>query len=112
MKKLMLLAALLAMLAVAAVPAIAQVSQGDFDQDTETGDVEQSFSVVNTGDNSSQCAGIQGVANTGTNQNFQGFLQYANFDPEAEIEEAGNFTLSPSSSTECASEINQAAAAN
>jgi ABC-type oligopeptide transport system substrate-binding subunit len=112
MKKLMLLAALLAMLIVAAVPAIAQVSQGDFEQETETGEIEQSFEVVNTGDNSNQCAGIQGVANTGTNQNFQGILQYANEDPEVEIEEAGNFTISPESEVACEQAVNQAAAAN
>ncbi len=112
MKKLMLLAALLAMVVVAAVPAIAQVSQGDFEQETETGGVGQSFEVVNEGNNSNQCAGIQGVANTGTNQNFQAFLQYANEDPEVEIEEAGNFTISPESETSCVQGVNQAAAAN
>ncbi len=112
MKKLMLLAALLAMLIVAAVPAIAQISQGDFEQETETGEIEQPFTVTNAGDNSSQCAGIQGVANTGTNQNFQAFLQYANEDPEIELEETGLFTISPESETSCTSAINQAAAAN
>src|SRR5918997_5165064 len=34
----------------------------DFDQEAESGDVDQSFDVSNTGDNSSQTAGIQGVA--------------------------------------------------
>ncbi len=108
----MLLAALLAMVVVAAVPAIAQVSQGDFEQETETGEIEQSFTVENTGNNSNQCAGIQGVANTGTNQNFQAILQYANEDPDAEIEEAGLFTISPESEVACEQAVNQAAAAN
>ncbi len=107
----MLLAALLAMVVVAAVPAIAQVSHGDFEQETETGGVGQSFEVVNTGNNSNQCAGIQGVANTGTNQNFQGILQYGNEDPGAGAG-GGTFTISPESETSCVQEVNQAAAAN
>ena len=64
MKKLMLLAAVLAMVVVAAVPAIAQIGQ-EFEQETESGNVDQSFTVTSEGDNSNQCAGIQGVANTG-----------------------------------------------
>jgi hypothetical protein len=111
LKKLMLLAALLAMVAVAAVPAIAQVAQGDFEQETETGDVAQPFTVENTGNNSSQCAGIQGVANTGTNQNFQAILQYGNFEPGAGAG-GGTFTISPESETACEQAVNQAAAAN
>jgi hypothetical protein len=112
LKKLMLLAALLAMVVVAAVPAIAQVSQGDFEQETETGEIEQSFEVVNEGNNSNQCAGIQGVANTGTNQNAQPFLQYGNVEPEIEVEETGLFTISPESEVACEQAVNQAAAAN
>ena len=75
MKKLMLLAALLAMLIVAAVPAIAQIGQ-EGEQETESGDVDQSFEVTSTGDNSNQCAGIQGVANTGNAQNQLDLIQY------------------------------------
>src|SRR5918998_2904110 len=41
------------------VPAVSQ----SFEQQAESGDVNQSFNVSNTGDNSNQCAGIQGVAN-------------------------------------------------
>ncbi len=81
------------------------------EQEAETGEIEQSFKVVNTGNNSNQCAGIQGVANTGTNQNFQGFLQTGNFEPEIELEEAGLFTISSESETSCIQEVNQAAAA-
>ncbi len=48
MKKLMLLAALLAMLVVAAVPAIAQIGQ-ESEQEAESGDVDQSFTVTGGG---------------------------------------------------------------
>ncbi len=72
---------------------------GDFEQDTETGNVEQTFTVENAGTNTNQSAGIQGVANTGTNQNFQGFLQAGNFEPEIEVEDVGDFTISPESET-------------
>jgi uncharacterized protein YpmS len=63
MRKFVLLAALLAMLIVAAVPAIAQIDQ-EGEQESESGDVDQSFTVTSEGDNSNQCANIQGVANT------------------------------------------------
>ena len=50
----------------------------DFDQEAESGDVDQTFVVTNTGDNSNQCAGIQGVANTGNAQNQLGVNQLDN----------------------------------
>jgi hypothetical protein len=56
------------------VPAIAQ----DFDQEAESGDVSQSFDVSNTGDNSNQTVGIQGVANTGNAQNQIGVVDTGN----------------------------------
>src|SRR5215210_9000279 len=48
----------------------------DFDQEAESGDVDQSFDVSSTGDNSNQCVGIQGVANTGNAQNQIGVNQF------------------------------------
>src|SRR5918995_5770947 len=50
----------------------------DFDQDADSGDVDQSFVVTNTGDNSNQCANVQGVANTGNAQNQLGVSQLGN----------------------------------
>ena len=47
----------------------------DFDQDADSGDVDQSFVVTNTGANSNQCANVQGVANTGNAQNQLGITQ-------------------------------------
>jgi hypothetical protein len=48
----------------------------DFDQDADSGDVDQSFDVSGGGDNSNQCVGIQGVANTGNAQNQIGITQF------------------------------------
>ena len=48
----------------------------DSDQDADSGNVDQTFVVTNTGDNSNQCVGIQGVANTGNAQNQLGFTTF------------------------------------
>jgi uncharacterized membrane protein len=95
MKKLMLLAALLAMLALAAVPAIAQIGQ-EGEQESESGEVDQSFTVTSEGDNSNQCAGIQGGSEA----------------DDFEFDEVGSSVdVSPSSTTECNQQVNQAASA-
>ena len=112
MKKLMLLAAVLAMVVVAAVPAIAQIGQ-ELEQETESGDVDQSFTVTSEGDNSNQCAGIQGVANTGNAQNQIGVLQYGSEADDFEFDEVGSdLSVSPESSTTCDQQVNQAASAS
>src|ERR671920_2630416 len=109
MKKLMLLAALLAMVIVAAVPAIAQIGQ-ESEQETESGEGDQSFDVSQTGDNSNQCAGIQGVANTGNAQNQLDLIQYGSEADDFEFGEVGSSVdVSPSSTTECNQQVNQAA---
>ena len=111
MKKLMLLAALLAMLALAAVPVIAQVSQEE-EQDAESGELNQNFSVTGSGDNSNQCVGIQGVGNTGNAQTLTNVLQYGSTADEFEFEEVGStIDVSPTNSTECTDQVNQAASA-
>src|SRR5215207_9360809 len=112
MKKLMLLAALLAMLAVAAIPAIAQISQ-EYEQEGESGELDQSFEVTGSGDNSTQCVGIQGVGNTGNAQNLTDVLQYGSTADDFEFEEVGStITVSPTSSTTCDEQVNQAASAS
>jgi hypothetical protein len=112
MKKLMLLAALLAMLIVAAVPAIAQIGQ-ESEQETESGEVDQTFTVTNEGDNSSQCAGIQGIANTGNVQNQLDVLQYGSTADDFEFDEVNpSITLEPENSTTCDQQVNQAASAS
>ncbi len=112
MKKLMLLAALLAMLIVAAVPAIAQIDQ-EGEQEADSGEVDQSFTVTNEGDNSNQCANIQGVANTGNAQNQIDLIQYGSDADDFEFDEVGsNIDVSPENSAECAQQVNQAASAS
>ena len=112
MKKLMLLAALLAMLIVAAVPAIAQIGQ-EGEQETESGEVDQSFEASSTGDNSNQCANIQGVANTGNAQNQIDLIQYGSDADDFEFDEVGStITVSPENSMDCDQQVNQAASAS
>src|ERR671914_3146663 len=50
----------------------------DVEQEAESGDIDQSFDVSGTGDNSNQTAGIQGVANTGNAQNQIGVFDAGN----------------------------------
>ena len=90
------------------VPAVSQ----EFDQQAESGDVSQSFNVSNTGDNSNQCAGIQGVANTGNAQNQIGVVQYGSEADDFSFEDSGSsINVSPSNSTSCDQQVNQAASA-
>ena len=111
MKKLMLLAALLAMLIVAAVPAIAQIGQ-ESEQETESGEVNQTFEVSSTGDNSNQCANIQGIAQTGNVQNQLDLLQYGSEADDFEFDEVNpSIEVSPENSTTCDQQVNQAATA-
>ncbi len=111
MKKLMLLAALLAMLALAAVPAIAQIGQ-EGEQESESGEVDQSFTVTSEGDNSSQCAGIQGVGQTGNAQNQLDLLQGFSEADDFEFDEVGSeIASSPPNTTTCDQQVNQAATA-
>src|SRR5215210_1353961 len=108
----MILAALLAMLALAAIPAIAQVTQED-EQEGESADLDQSFEVTGSGDNSNQCANIQGVGNTGNAQNVIDLIQYDSVTDDFEFEEVGSdITVSPTSTTTCDQQVNQAASAS
>jgi hypothetical protein len=112
LKKFMLLAALLAMLAMAAIPAIAQVTQED-EQEGESGEFDQDFSATQEGDNSTQCAAIQGVGNTGNAQNVIDIIQYSGEVDDWEFEEVGSdIAVSPTNTTDCTSEVNQAASAS
>ena len=92
----------------AAAPVITQES----DQTAQSGDVSQSFNVSNTGDNSNQCAGVQGVANTGNAQNQIGVLQYGSEADEFSFEDSGaSINVSPTNLTSCDQAVNQAATA-
>ena len=112
MKKFVLLVPLLAMLALAAIPAIAEVSQ-ESEQEAESGDLDQSFTVTSSGDNSNQCVGIQGVGNTGNAQNVLPILQYGSEADDFEFEEVGStIDVSPTNTTTCDQQVNQAASAS
>ena len=112
MRKMMLLAALLAMLIVAVVPAVAQISQEN-EQESESGDVNQSFEISGGGDNSNQCVGVQGIANTGNSQNQIGVLQYDSETDDFEFDEVDtSIEVSPENPTTCDQQVNQAASAS
>jgi hypothetical protein len=103
---------------------------GDLSQETEqeaeSGEVDQSFEVTGGGDNSNQCVGIQGVANTGNTQNVidvvdttgdfgdldrdDDFFDFGNGDFEFD-EVDSSIDVSPTSTTTCDSQVNQAASA-
>jgi hypothetical protein len=83
------------------------------EQDAESGDVDQSFEVSSTGDNSNQCAGVQGVSNTGNSQNVTDLLQALAETDDFEFEEVdSDITVSPESLTTCDQQVNQAASAS
>jgi len=91
---------------------VGDVSQ-DIEQDADSGDIDQDFSVTSTGDNSNQCVSTQGVANTGNTQNSVGLgLLGGDFD-DLEIEDSGSsIEVSPTNTMDCTSEVNQAASAS
>ncbi len=92
------------------VPAF-EISQ-ESEQEAESGDIDQSFTVTGGGDNSNQCAGIQGVANTGNAQNQISVLQSGSEADDFSFEDSGaSITVSPSNTTTCDQQVNQAASA-
>jgi hypothetical protein len=97
---------------VAAIPAMAQLEQGT-EQEGESGEISQDFSATSEGDNSSQCANIQGVGNTGNSQNVIDLIQYASTADDFEFEEVGSdIAVSPTNTTTCDQQVNQAASAS
>ena len=114
MKKMMMLVAMLALVLAVAVPAVAQVSQGNANKDT-SGDVSNSFSVQSTGNNSNQCVTPLQFGNTGSNQNAQGFLQYASTTDGAFGDitgTGGTFTFAPELTAPCTQQVQQSSAAS
>ena len=85
----------------------------DFDQDAESGDVDQSFDVSGTGDNSNQTVGTQGVANTGNAQNQIGVFQIGSEADDFEFDEVGSsIVVSPTTTTSSDQDVDQAASAS
>jgi len=82
------------------------------EQEAESADINQSVTVESTGDNSTQCAGVQDVAQTGNAQTLTDLTQVNSEADEFEFEEVGStIDESPTNTTECTSQVNQAAAA-
>ena len=111
MRKLMLLAAMVAIVLVAAAPAIAQVSQGFSEEDVESGDVEPTVEITNSGNNVSMCPTVHQSANSGNVQNEQGVVQY-----QTVVDDIGfggsTITFETESAGECTQTIQQSAAAS
>ena len=83
------------------------------EQEAESGDIDQSLEVTSTGDNSNQCAGVQGVSNTGNPQNVIDLLQGASETDDFEFEEVGSdITVDGTNETTCDQQVNQAASAS
>src|SRR5215210_9324949 len=107
----MLLAAMMAMGLLVAVPAMAQKEQ-DSEQEADSGEVGQSFTITGGGSNGSSCTPLQGSAQSGNSQNQVDVDQSNSTTDDFEFEESGsNITLTPEQAEECEQIINQAAAA-
>ncbi len=85
----------------------------EFEQEAESGDVDQSFDVSQTGDNSNQTVSTQGVANTGNAQNVIDVVQVGGDADDFEFDDVGSsITVSPSSTTDSVQRVDQAASAS
>src|SRR5215210_9221644 len=92
-------------------PAVSQSSE----QNASSGNVNQSFNVSGGGgNNSNQCVGVQGVANTGNAQNQISVLQYASEADDFSFEDSAgaSINVSPTNATRCDQQVNQAASAS
>lgn len=84
----------------------------DFDQEADSGDVDQSFEVSSDGDNSNQSVGLQGVTNTGNVQNQLGITQFDSEIHDFEFEDGGaDIDVSPEFDLESDQAVDQAATA-
>ena len=111
MKKLTMLVAIMAMGLLIAAPAIAQVGQ-EGEQEGESGEVDQSFTVTGSGSHGNSCAPLQGSAQSGNCQNQGNVVQERSASDDFEFDEVGSdIASSGSNSTECIQEVNQAASA-
>ena len=110
MRKLMLLAAMVAIVLVAAAPAIAQVGQGFSQEDVESGGVEPTVEISNSGNNANICPTVLQSANSGNVQNEQGVAQYQDEVDDIEFE-GSNITFEVAAEGSCTQTIQQAAAA-
>src|SRR5918994_7285397 len=105
MKRSPLLAMMAAMMSVAAVTATAGMADTSTEQSvgesivqnsssgTESADVGQTFEVASSGENSNQCAGVQGVTNTAPVEGGIDLLQYNSEAEDFEFDEVGGADL-------------------
>ena len=85
----------------------------DVEQEAESGDIDQSFTVTSEGDNSNQCVSTQGVANTGNAQNVIDLTQLDGEADDFEFDEVNSsIEVSPTNTTDCDQQVNQAASAS
>jgi hypothetical protein len=90
----------------------APVVNQESSQEAQSGDIDQSFTVTNSGDNSNQCAGVQGVANTGNAQNQISVVQNGSEADDFSFEDSGSsIEVNPTNYTSCDQQVNQAASA-
>ncbi len=82
----------------------------DFDQEAESGDIDQSFDVTGGGDNANQTVNVSGAANTGNVQDQFGFTQIDSEIDDFEIDDSGS-SIEVSGDSEVSSDqkINQSA---
>ena len=114
-QKLLVLLAVGALVLALAVPAMAigGLVEQDTEQDGESGEADQGFGVSGSGNSANQCAGIQGVAQTGNAQNEIALTEYRSRTAEFDLEEVGaDIEASPENSTKCEQGVDQAASAS
>ena len=110
MRRIMVVLSLVAIALVAVAPAMAQLTQGFEQENVESGDVEPTVEISNTGNNVNMCPVVHQAANSGNVQNQQGVVQY-----ETEVDDIGfggsSIIIASESAGECVQTIEQAAAA-
>ncbi len=110
MRRIMVVLSLVAIALVAVAPAMAQVSQEFSEEDVESGDVEPSVDIRNSGNNVNLCPTVLQSANSGNVQNEQGVVQYQVEVDDIEFE-GSTITFEVAAEGECVQTIEQAAAA-
>jgi hypothetical protein len=81
-----------------------------FDQEADSGDIDQSFDVSGGGDNANQTVNVSGTANTGNIQDQFGFTQIGSEIDEFEIDGGGSsIEVGGDSDVSSSQEVNQAA---
>jgi hypothetical protein len=71
------------------------------DQEADSGDVDQSVNITNTGDNVNMCIGVLQNANTGNSQNQEGVVQDDSEADEVELESGSRITVTPQLVVDC-----------